>query len=97
MGQPYLDQDSFRWRDDDALSGTWLESTNDDLSSPENWYDINIRLRFLLQNTGAKNQEDGYCLEYSIDGGSNWIAVTIISNYVRFVSSDYFVDGDSTS
>jgi len=97
MGQPYLDQDSFRWRDDDALAGTWLEATNDPLSNPESYLDTNIRLRFLLQNTGDKDETDGYRFAYTINGGTNWYPVTTTSNYVRSVSSDYFADGDSTS
>ena len=58
MGQPFIDQDSFAWLQDDAdlEANTAIGSTNDQLTSPT--LDSNYRLRFLLQNTGDKDDEE---------------------------------------
>lgn len=97
MGQPFTDQDTFRWREDDALAGTWIEDKGNDLSDPDSWLDTNIRIRFLLQNTGDKDETDGYRLEYSRNGGVDWNAVTNATQYVKSVTSDWFADGDGTN
>lgn len=97
MGQPYIDQDSFAWRNDDGteVTATWIDNTNDDLASPVT--DTNYRLRFLLQNTGDKDAADGYLLRYNVDA-AGWVTVTTTSSYVRSFASAYdgsgFSDGD---
>ena len=100
MGQPFLDQDSFAWRNDDGteVTATWIGSTNDDLSSPST--DTNYRLRYLLQNTGDKDEADGFIIRYNVDA-AGWVTVTSTSSYVRSFASAYdgsgFTDGDATA
>ncbi|GAG22196.1 unnamed protein product, partial [marine sediment metagenome] len=89
---------SFAWlEDDDVLqANSAIGSTNDDLGAPVT--DTNYRLRFLLDNTGDKDEEDGYILRYSINAGVDWISVTTTSNYVRSVASGQALsDGDATA
>lgn len=93
MGQPYYDQDTFRWREDDGTEATasWIGDPNQDLSSPQT--DYTYRLRFLLQNTGDKDGS-GFTprLEYRRNGGT-WTQVTTTSNFVRCQASAYVTDG----
>jgi len=86
MAQPYIDQDSFHWRNDNGseTEATWIDNANDNLASP--LQDSNYRLRFLLQNTGDKDLADGYRLEYNVDA-AGWVIVTTTSSYVRSVGS----------
>ncbi len=92
MGQPYYDQDSFRWREDDGSESgaTWIHAANVNLSSPQ--LDYTYRLRYLLQNTGDKDGTMTPRLEYQYNGGS-WTQVTTSSNYVRSIASSYVSDG----
>ena len=99
MGQPYIDQDSFAWLEDDGdlEANTAIGATNDDFANPI--VDTNYRLRFLLQNTGAKDLADGFRFEYSVNGGI-WIAVTTASSFVRSFASASDpnpADGDATA
>jgi hypothetical protein len=97
MGTANTGCTDWRWEYDDGDGGSHIQNAHVDLSSPDSWLDTNICWRALLYNSGDKNEEDGYRLEYSIDAGSNWDPVTTSSSYVRSASSGNFTDGDSTS
>jgi hypothetical protein len=99
MGQPYIDQDSFAWLEDDGdlEANTAIGATNDDLANPV--FDTNYRLRFLLKNTGSKDLADGFRFEYSVNGGT-WTPITTSSSFVRSfasVSDPNPADGDATA
>jgi hypothetical protein len=99
MGQPFIDQDSFAWlQDDDDLElNTAIGSTNDQLTSPT--LDSNYRLRFLLQNTGDKDDGDTFRLESNYES-AGWVAVTNATSYVKYVQSTQNPnpsDGDGTA
>lgn len=97
---PFVDQDSFRWKLDVVglnVDSDWAEAINTQLGTVTTIaYDVNFRLRFLLQNTGDKDESDGYNLQYQIDSGG-WVNVTGSSNYVRAFTTSQYTDGDATS
>lgn len=95
MGQPYLVQASFRYRDDDGdeTGATWRQLVNIDDSLD---VDTNYRMRFLILNTGAKSADLIAQLEYNL-AGAGWNPVTESSNVVRSVESGYYSDGAATS
>lgn len=97
MGQPSTACTDWRWEYDDGDGGSHIENAHTNLSSPSSWLDTNICWRALLYNSGDKVETDGYRLEYSINAGVDWVAVTTSSSYVRSASSGNFTDGDSTS
>jgi hypothetical protein len=87
MSSPNTVQADFRWRNDDGgeTGATWIKAAHVDLDKNPTM-DVPIRIRFLLQNTGDKDETDGYRLEYSVDGGS-YTEVTTSSSYVRYIGS----------
>lgn len=92
-------QESFRWRDDDddEINATWLADTNVNPTLVAADYDTNIRIRYLIQNTGGKDEGDeGYRIYYSIDDAS-WVGVGPSTSFVRASSSIEFADEDSTT
>ena len=95
MGTPNTVCADWRWAQDTAARN-WIEDPHVDLSDPNSWLDTNICLRFLLDNTGAKDETDGYIIQYRVDAGS-WEGITTSSSYVKSVSSGNFTDGDATS
>lgn len=91
-----LDQDHFRFRNDDGseTTATWLAATDTapDAFDPDVDTDFRLRLAIFATDGSIPNST----LEYSLNGGS-WTAVTTSSDVVRNVSSANFADGDPTT
>lgn len=98
----FIDQDSFRWHKDtvslnDNSAPGWAEAINTQLGTVTPIaYGVNFRPRFLLQNTGDKNESDGYNIQYQVDSGG-WVSVTGATNFVRAFTTSQYTDGDPTS
>ena len=86
----------WQWFEDDAGHST-IENAHTDLSSPDSYLDTTIGLRILLDNTGSKDETDGYKIMYSINAGVDWYDITTSSSYVKAVNGSQHNDGDSTS
>lgn len=86
----------WRWAQDTSARN-WIQALHTNLASPASWLDTNIRLRVLIEDTGSKEETDGYVLQYTINGGTNWYDVTNATNYVRSSTSAFITDGDPTS
>jgi len=54
-------------------------------------------IRFLLYNSGDKVEQDGYVLQYTINGGTNWYNVTSSSSYVQAADHPYRTNDQATS
>lgn len=96
MGQPYYNQQSFRWRDDDGseTGATWLAVANAALPNPA--ADTTYRLRVLVQNTGDKADTPTLNLYYSYNSGT-YTQVTTTSSYVRMTASGTVSDTTATT
>jgi hypothetical protein len=68
-----LDQEGYRWRDDDANEATaaWLATQDTDVARAKNQ---NTRLRVLVDATGDPDSKQ-YQLEYRKVGGGTWMPV----------------------
>jgi hypothetical protein len=100
MSAPNTVQDAFRWKNDttgiDTDSG-WAETLNTQLGTTTTpALDTNFRPRFVLDNTGTKDETDGYELWYRINGGT-WTQVTTTSSFVRSTATIQYADGATTN
>lgn len=101
-GTPNTVQQSFRWRNDNGSESgaTWKAATNANPSLSASDYDSNMRLRCMLENTGTKDESDGYIWVYEINDGTP-TAITTTSSFVKAVASldtSWTInDGDSTT
>ena len=86
----------WQWFEDDA-GHNQVENAHTNLSSPDSYLDTTIGLRILLDNTGSKDETDGYKIVYSINAGVDWYDITTSSSYVKAVAGAQHNDGDSTS
>ena len=91
-------QEQFRWREDDGseTAATWMAAEDVNPAEEDFSYDTNYRLRILIQNTGGKDETDGYVFAYSIDDGT-WTGISPISDFVRGVTSGNVTQGDATT
>jgi hypothetical protein len=98
MGTANTVQQDFRWRNDNGseTAATWKADTNNNPTLSASDYDTTMRIRFNLENTGGKDETDGYHFQYSINDGT-WTRISQSSFFVSSRLSSYFADGDSTT
>ena len=97
MGQPYINQQSYRWRDDSTgpnVDSGWAEAKNTALGTVTTVVlDTNYRIRFAEENSGAKDLTSTRELWYSVNSGE-WFQVTLTSAYVRIFPTSQYDDQD---
>ena len=98
MGTANTVQQDFRWRNDNGseTAATRKADTNNNPTLSASDYDTTMRIRFNLENTGGKDETDGYHFQYSINDGT-WTRISQSSFFVSSRLSSYFADGDSTT
>lgn len=94
-----LDQDSYRWRDDDGTetAATWLELVNVSHDFDVQGGNVQARLRFLLQEDGggSLNNITG-TLEFQINGGG-YNAIGAATTGCIYFDSGNLTDGNDTT
>lgn len=92
-----LDQDSFRFRNDDGTeaTATWMANANTNPSNFDPDVDTDFRLRILMQATGAEVISSPQ-LRYSLNGGA-YTNVDGSSSVVRSLASANLTDGGATT
>jgi hypothetical protein len=101
-----LDQDSFRWRNDDGneTTATWIAATNTQISvgaAGDIGLDTNVRLRVLVQETaGTSSGATTWALYAELDTGGGYGApflVTTSTTVVKVVLSGNVTDDTQTT
>ena len=90
-----LDQDSFRFRNDDGSETTasWKDALNTDITLTVA-ADEDFRIRFLVQSDGAESI--AFRLQYNHNSGG-WNNVSDVSSVIQTVGSANFADDDPTT
>jgi hypothetical protein len=75
-----LDQEGFRWRNDDGdeAAATWKAAQDTSISLP---IDQNMRLRVLVNDASPAPAASAYRLEFATHGGSDWKPVAPSTGY----------------
>ena len=97
-GSPVIEQDGFRWYDDDNTD----EDATTALAAEDTSYEVPFadlgtshHLRIVYSNTGTKQGNDAFTIQYNVDG-AGWNNVTTTSSNVRVIAGQP-TDGAVTS
>lgn len=96
MGSQAIDQDSFRIRHDDGSesAATWQVPINTNIKIAAGR--IQVRIRYLLQETGGASKDFQPEWRYSYNGGA-YTLITTSSSYIQLLASGTVADGTATT